>query len=31
MAGKKLIASGAAPDPGLLIDESVPLKDLIPA
>ncbi|MDE0244108.1 MAG: FAD-dependent oxidoreductase [Gammaproteobacteria bacterium] len=28
MAGKKLIASGAAPDPGLLIDESVPLKDL---
>ena len=29
MAGKKLIASGAAPDPGVLIDESVPLKDLI--
>ena len=29
MTGKKLIASGAAPDPGLLTDESVPLKDLI--
>ena len=29
MAGRKLIASGAAPDPGLLIDESVPLKDLV--
>ena len=29
MAGKKLIASGASPDPGLLTDESVPLKDLI--
>ena len=29
MTGKKLIASGATPDPGQLIDESVPLKDLI--
>ena len=29
MAGKKLIASGVAPEPGLLIDESVPLKELI--
>lgn len=29
MAGKKLIASGAGPDPALLTDESVPLKDLI--
>lgn len=29
MAGRKLIASGATPDPGQLIDESVPLKDLI--
>lgn len=29
MAGRKLIASGAAPDPALLSDESVPLKDLI--
>lgn len=31
MAGKKLIASGAAPEPGLLINESVSLKDLIQA
>lgn len=29
MAGKKLIASGASPDPDLLTDDSVPLKDLI--
>ena len=28
MAGKKLIAAGAAPDPALLADESVSLKDL---
>lgn len=29
MGGKKLIAAGAAPDPGLLADASIPLKDLI--
>lgn len=29
MAGRKLIASGASPDPGLLADEAAPLKDLI--
>ncbi|WP_446831140.1 NAD(P)/FAD-dependent oxidoreductase [Candidatus Foliamicus sp.] len=29
MAGKKLIAAQAAPDPNLLADESVPLKDLL--
>lgn len=28
MAGKKLIAAGASPDPALLADASVPLKDL---
>ena len=31
MMGKKLIASGAAPAPRLLKDESVALKDLIPS
>lgn len=31
LAGKKLIASGTAPDPGRLADRSIPLKDLMRA